>query len=84
MTNKSCYDRVIDRKASAENLKDIRKARDLSAKEVQSALGHKTYSSIYKWETANPFPETKNLAKLIKIYNVRFCDVLPFKEGDQD
>ena len=82
MTQKCCYDRVIDKEASAENLKKIRQGKGLSVKKVQYLLGRKSDCSIYKWENAHPFPETRNLANLVMLYNVRFSDALVFVEGD--
>ena len=55
---------------TAENLKQIRKERGITVKEVQAELGLMHPQAIYKWENGMNLPSIDNCILLAQIYDV--------------
>ena len=56
--------------ASGQKMRDIRKARKISVKQVMEYMGFESTQAVYKWETGRCYPQADNLLALAKLYNV--------------
>lgn len=56
--------------ASGERMRQIRKARNISVKQVMEYMGFESTQAIYKWEAGKCYPQADNLVALAILYNV--------------
>ncbi|HEY1041135.1 MAG TPA: helix-turn-helix transcriptional regulator [Candidatus Paceibacterota bacterium] len=58
-------------------LKEIRKNKGLTLKQVAEIIGKKCVDRLSEWERGKGMPSAINLMTLSKIYNVRSEDIYP-------
>ena len=56
--------------ASGERMKQIRKQRKISVKQVMEYMGFESTQAVYKWEAGKCYPQADNLVALAILYNV--------------
>ena len=56
--------------ASGRRMRDIRKARKISVRQVMEYMGFESTQAVYKWEAGRCYPQADNLLALAKLYNV--------------
>ena len=66
--------------ASGERMKEIRKQRNISVKQVMEYMGFESTQAVYKWEAGKCYPQADNLVALAILYNVSPMELLV--EGD--
>ena len=62
--------------ASGERMKNIRKARNISVKQVMEYMGFESTQAVYKWEAGKCYPQADNLVALAILYNVSPMELL--------
>lgn len=72
----------IDIKKTGLKMKNIRKQRGLSVKEVTNALGLTAKQSVYKWERGDCLPHIDNFFSLCRIYEVTPAELCAFIEDE--
>lgn len=65
-----------DLEASGERMKEIRKCRNLSVKDVVAFMGFESTQAIYKWESGKCLPQADNLLALSILYRVSPMELL--------
>ena len=66
----------FDMVASGQKMRDIRKLRKISVKQVMEYMGFESTQAIYKWESGKCYPQADNLLALAKLYNVSPMELL--------
>ncbi|MBQ8813683.1 MAG: helix-turn-helix transcriptional regulator [Lachnospiraceae bacterium] len=66
----------FDITASGQRMRDIRKARNISVKQVMEYMGFESTQAVYKWETGKCYPQADNLLALAKLYHVSPMELL--------
>ena len=66
----------LDIVASGRRMRDIRKKRNLSGREVMDYMDFESTQAIYKWEAGKCYPQADNLVALAKLYNVSPMELL--------
>ena len=72
----------IDMVNTGLNITRLRKANNLSVKEVQDVLGVNTPQALYKWERGLTLPTLDNLVILAELFNVSLEDILAITKDD--
>lgn len=62
--------------ASGERMKEIRKQKNISVKQVMKFMGFESTQAIYKWEAGKCYPQADNLVALSILYNVSPLELL--------
>ena len=62
--------------ASGERMKEIRKKRNISVKQVMEYMGFESTQAVYKWEAGKCYPQADNLVALAILYNVSPMELL--------
>ena len=62
--------------ASGARMKEIRKQRKISVKQVMEYLGFESTQAVYKWEAGKCYPQADNLVALAILYNVSPMELL--------
>lgn len=62
--------------ASGERMKEIRKQRKISVKQVMEYMGFESTQAVYKWEAGKCYPQADNLVALAILYNVSPMELL--------
>ncbi len=62
--------------ASGERMKQIRKQRNISVKQVMDYMGFESTQAVYKWEAGKCYPQADNLVALAILYNVSPMELL--------
>ena len=62
--------------ASGQRMRDIRKARKISVRQVMEYMGFESTQTVYKWEAGRCYPQADNLLALAKLYNVSPMELL--------
>ena len=62
--------------ASGRRMRDIRKARKISVRQVMEYMGFESTQAVYKWEAGRCYPQADNLLALSKLYNVSPMELL--------
>ena len=62
--------------ASGERMKEIRKQRNISVKQVMEYMGFESTQAVYKWEAGKCYPQADNLVALAILYNVSPLELL--------
>ena len=68
--------------ASGARMRQIRRQRNISVKQVMEYMGFESMQAVYKWETGKCFPQADNLIALAMLYQVNPIELL-VKEGDE-
>lgn len=58
------------------NIANLRRASNLTVKDVQAALGFNTPQAIFKWQRGECLPTVDNLVILAELYNVSISEIL--------
>jgi len=66
-----------------ENLKKLRKSRNLSQEDLAEKVGV-SRQSVSKWETGDAYPEMNNILELCKIFNCKINDLVHKDMSDID
>ena len=67
---KMCMIPRIDMVNTGLNINRLRKANNLSVKNIQDVLGFNTPQALYKWERGLTLPTLDNLVILAELFNV--------------
>ena len=62
--------------ASGARMKEIRKQRNISVKQVMEYMGFESTQAVYKWEAGKCYPQTDNLVALAILYKVSPMELL--------
>ena len=62
--------------ASGKRMRQIRKQRNLSVKQVMEYMGFESTQAVYKWEAGKCYPQADNLVALAILYNVSPMELL--------
>ena len=62
--------------ASGERMKEIRKQRNISVKQVMEYMGFESTQAVYKWEAGKCYPQADNFVALAILYNVSPMELL--------
>ncbi len=62
--------------ASGERMREIRKQRNISVKQVMEYMGFESTQAVYKWEAGKCYPQADNLVALAILYNVSPIELL--------
>lgn len=62
--------------ASGERMREIRKQRNISVKQVMEYMGFESTQAVYKWEAGKCYPQADNLVALAILYNVSPMELL--------
>lgn len=62
--------------ASGKRMKEIRKQRNISVKQVMEYMGFESTQAVYKWEAGKCYPQADNLVALAMLYNVSPLELL--------
>ena len=72
----------IDMVNTGLNITRLRRANNLSVKEVQEVLGFNTPQARYKWERGQTLPTLDNLIILAELFNVSLEEILVITKDD--
>jgi transcriptional regulator with XRE-family HTH domain len=67
---------VINAEKTGANLKQLRRERYLTVKDIQKELGLANPSGIYRWEKGAAVPAVDNLVILANLYDISIDDIL--------
>lgn len=73
--NKFIYP-TINVEKTGERLKELRKIKGISVKELASYMGFACEQTIYKWERAESLPSIDSLFALSKLFETPMDDIL--------
>ena len=62
--------------ASGERMRQIRRQRNISVKQVMEYMGFESTQAVYKWEAGKCYPQADNLVALAMLYNVSPLELL--------
>ena len=62
--------------ASGARMKEIRKQRKISVKQVMEYMGFEATQAVYKWEAGKCYPQADNLVALAILYYVSPMELL--------
>ena len=65
--------------ASGERMREIRRQRNISVKQVMEYMGFESTQAVYKWEAGKRYPQADNLVALAILYNVSPMELLDRK-----
>ena len=68
--------------ASGARMRQIRRQRNISVKQVMEYMGFESMQAVYKWEAGKCFPQADNLIALAMLYQVNPIELL-VKEEDE-
>ena len=54
--------------ASGERMREIRRQRNISVKQVMEYMGFESTQAVYKWEAGKCYPQADNLVALAILY----------------
>ena len=72
----------IDMVNTGLNITRLRRANNLSVKDVQDVLGFNTPQALYKWERGLTLPTLDNLVILAALFNVTIEEILVITKDD--
>ena len=59
-----------------ERMREIRRQRNISVKQVMEYMGFESTQAVYKWEAGKCYPQADNLVALAILYNVSPMELL--------
>ena len=62
--------------ASGERMRQIRRQRNISVKQVMEYMGFESTQAVYKWEAGKCYPQADNLVALAILYHVSPIELL--------
>lgn len=66
----------FDLAASGERMREIRRNRNISVRQVMEYMGFESTQAVYKWEAGKCFPQADNLLALAVLYHVNPMELL--------
>ena len=66
----------FDMTASGMKMRQIRRQRNISVKEVTDYMGFESTQAVYKWEAGKCYPQADNLLALAVLYQVNPTELL--------
>ena len=57
-------------------MREIRRQRNISVKQVMEYMGFESTQAVYKWEAGKCYPQADNLVALAILYNVSPMELL--------
>ena len=60
----------FDLAASGQRMREIRRDRNISVRQVMEYMGFESTQAVYKWEAGKCFPQADNLLALAVLYHV--------------
>lgn len=70
--------------ASGKRMRQIRKQRNISVKQVMEYMGFESTQAVYKWEAGNYMPPVESLILLSDIYGISINEILAGKRVEMD
>ena len=67
---------TIDVKATGERIKEFRKKKGLTIREVSEYMGFTTDQAVCKWQRGDCLPTVDNLYALSRLYGISMEDIL--------
>ena len=67
---------IYNMEASGRRMRQIRKQRKISVKQVTEYMGFESTQAVYKWEAGKCYPQADNLVALAVLYNVSPVELL--------
>lgn len=65
-----------DMEASGRKMRNLRRERRISVKQVMEYMGFESTQAVYKWEAGKCYPQADNLLALARLYNVSPAELL--------
>ncbi len=66
----------FDLAASGQRMREIRRDRNISVRQVMEYMGFESTQAVYKWEAGKCFPQADNLLALAVLYHVNPMELL--------
>jgi len=67
---------VIDLKRTGDRIKDIRKSKGITVRQLQDVFGFSSPQAIYKWQSGESLPTLDNIVILARIFEVSIEDIV--------
>jgi len=75
------YTFSVDMEATGNRIREMRKARGITADNLADYMGFTTAQPIYKWQKGLCLPEIPNLIALSRLFGVSVEDIIVIKEA---
>jgi len=75
------YTFSVDMEATGNRIRDMRKARGITADNLAEYMGFTTAQPIYKWQKGLCLPEIPNLIALSRLFGVSVEDIIVISEA---
>ena len=72
----------FDMAASGRRMRNIRRERKISVKQVMDYMGFESTQAVYKWEAGKCYPQADNLLALAKLYQVSPAELLVEEDNE--
>ena len=72
----------FDMAASGRRMRNIRRERKISVKQVMEYMGFESTQAVYKWEAGKCYPQADNLLALAKLYQVSPAELLVEEDNE--
>lgn len=73
---------VVDVQATGKRIRELRKARGISVREIQVCLGLNAPQAVYNWQRGKSLPSIDLLILLSKIFGVPMEEILVIKNKE--
>lgn len=70
---------LVDLEKTGKNIQRLRKANNMSVKELQMVFGFENPQAIYKWQQGRCLPTIDNLMIMADVFKVRIEDIIVMK-----
>lgn len=74
---------VIDMAKTGENIKQLRKERNISVTALQEYLGLESAQAIYRWQKGTSLPTVDHLCALSHLFHVPMDNILILKDSNK-
>lgn len=71
----------FDMEASGQKMREIRKSKNISVKQVMEYMEFESTQAVYKWERGKCFPQADNLLALARLFDVNPLELM-VEEGN--
>lgn len=78
------YTFSVDMQATGARIRDIRKAKGITADNLASYMGFTTAQAIYKWQKGLALPEIPNLMALSRLFGMSVEEIIVMKEAGEE
>ncbi len=76
----SYYYLTLDATATANRIKELRKAAGLTVRQVAKYMGFEEPQAVYKWESGKSLPSLDNLVALAGLYQISLDGIIVTRE----